>query len=953
MKFKKALKILGVTLLIIVGTLAALPFVFKNKITQWVKNEVNKEFNATVDFTSARLSFFRTFPDVSIVLESFTIEGVGEFEGEKLANIPVLAISLDIMTVFRGEVIKIKSVVAEEPDLRLIVLPSGNSNWDILKSEELETEEQEEGVDYAVLKFYEIKNGSISFEHHVQGFYLTLDEVNHIGSGDFGSESFKLTTRSEAKSLSIMYDKVSYLKEASLTGAADFLIAFNPFEIAFLDNEWQLNELAITFEGSIEMPEDDIVFDLKFEPTQTDFKTLLSFIPAIYKNNFNSIQTKGVVGFHGYLKGLYRDSPASMPGFGLQLSVNQGSFKYPNLPRSVDKVQFDLSIHSEGKREYDDMVIHLKQGSMEIGGNPLSGNFTLRTPFSDPDIDLSLKGNVNLEDFADIIPTEPGEELKGLVAADVTWKGKLSDVQQKRYKEFTSSGHLTLDNFGYKTSDLPYDISAEKVRFNFTPQALQLEHAELLMGNSDVTMQGRLDNYLQYIFSNELLSGSFQARSKYFNLNELMTAIPEEDIQEAPDSLYAFALPSNVDFKIGARVDQLIYDNLDIRNVSGHFAIKEQVAYLDQIEMFMLGGKVLLAGSYDVKNINTPKVDFEFDLQKLDIKEVVSKFNTVAILAPLAERTTGSFSTGMSFKSDLNHHLRPDLTSVIGKGRLAATNLFIEGFEPLNEMAARLNITRLAKQRIEDLKLIFKIEEGRVVVDPYDLNLGDIKANIAGFTTLDQQMSYKVQLDIPRSEFGSKPNEVLNSLVRELEKLGLQNVVQDYLKVDVLLEGSIKAPRVKIQLSEDMLNTGRSITDQVKQIIDDKVKDVVQQIDDKKEEIKEAVEDKVDEAKLKAQEELNRRADQLILEAEAQAARLRAEAKRSADTVRKESEEQASKLEAEATNPLRQAGAKLAADKIRREGQRTASLIEQEAEERINKLLLDTKDQADRIRRGD
>ena len=47
---KKALKIIGVTVLVIVVFLLASPFIFQNKIKGLVKEFINENLNAKVDF---------------------------------------------------------------------------------------------------------------------------------------------------------------------------------------------------------------------------------------------------------------------------------------------------------------------------------------------------------------------------------------------------------------------------------------------------------------------------------------------------------------------------------------------------------------------------------------------------------------------------------------------------------------------------------------------------------------------------------------------------------------------------------------------------------------------------------------------------------------------------------------------------------------------------------------
>jgi len=55
----------------------------------------------------------------------------------------------------------------------------------------------------------------------------------------------------------------------------------------------QLNQLDLGFDGWVELLEDKVNFDMKFNSKKTDFKSILSLIPAVYSKDFNTIDTKG------------------------------------------------------------------------------------------------------------------------------------------------------------------------------------------------------------------------------------------------------------------------------------------------------------------------------------------------------------------------------------------------------------------------------------------------------------------------------------------------------------------------------------------------------------------------------------------------------------------------------------------------------------------------------------
>ena len=95
---KKIIKISVLVFVLLLVTIVALPFVFQGKIEEAVKTAVNENINADVEWTDYGLSLFRSFPDMTISLDSLSVIGKGEFEGVELVSIPRLNISLDIIS---------------------------------------------------------------------------------------------------------------------------------------------------------------------------------------------------------------------------------------------------------------------------------------------------------------------------------------------------------------------------------------------------------------------------------------------------------------------------------------------------------------------------------------------------------------------------------------------------------------------------------------------------------------------------------------------------------------------------------------------------------------------------------------------------------------------------------------------------------------------------------------
>ena len=202
---KKALKWIGIFLLVVIVFLVAAPFLFKDKIVSKIKEETNKNLNAKVDFGDFDLSLFRSFPDFSLRLNELKVINIEPFAGDTLIYTKQLDLTVDLMSVIKGGEIKIKSVDLNSAIMNFLVDKDGKANWDIAKPSTGPETASEPSSFKANLKHYAISNSRIIYDDKSLGFYLKLDGVNHSGKGDFTQDLFVLSTNTEASNVDMAY----------------------------------------------------------------------------------------------------------------------------------------------------------------------------------------------------------------------------------------------------------------------------------------------------------------------------------------------------------------------------------------------------------------------------------------------------------------------------------------------------------------------------------------------------------------------------------------------------------------------------------------------------------------------------------------------------------------------------------------------------------------------------
>ncbi|HMT28548.1 MAG TPA: AsmA-like C-terminal region-containing protein [Bacteroidia bacterium] len=869
---KKAIKIILIVLVVLIAGLISLPFLFKDKILAKVKTEINNNVNAKVDFSGFDLTIFKSFPNLTLVLDNLSVVGIQEFDGDTLAAIKQTSVTLDIMSVISGSQMEIRGVGLDNPRIQLLVLDNGKANWDIAKaSSDSATTTSQPTQFKAALKKYEVTNGNILYDDRSLGFRLLMEGFNHQGSGDFTQDLFTLSTKSEIASLTMAYGGINYIYKAKATLEADLEMDMIQSKYTFKKNEIKLNELAMGFDGFILMPADDIDMDLKFDIRQNEFRHFISMIPGMYRNGFDKVQSKGKLAFNGFIKGKYNDN--SMPGFGINLTVADGMFKYPDLPTAINNVSLDLNVaNPDGVPDHT--IINLKRLHVEMGKEPFDARMLIKTPVSDADINATLKGDIDLANISKLVPLETGTTLKGALKANVTAIGRLSSIENKKYEQFNASGTVDLTGFNYVSNDFKQGVSINTCELVFNPKNITLNKFDMKSGKTDIKATGWLDNFLSYLFKeNELLKGTIDIKSSVIDLNEMMG---ESTSTSATDTtpMSVVEVPANIDFLMTASVGKIYYDDLILENAKGNIAVREKTLGLNGFFFNMLDGAVSMDGIYETKDLKKPSFYFDLDLTQLDIKKTYDKFVAVQKFTPIAEKCSGKYSTNFNVKGNLDSKMEPVLQTFTGSGKLSTKSVTVTNFTPLIKLADALKMDQFKSVSVDNVNLSFKFENGRINFEPYDVNIEGVKSTIQGSTGFDQTIDYKVDMNIPTSMMGNQATGVVTGLIAKANKSAGTNLsMGKEVKVSAKVTGTVNDPKIETGIKDMASNAVTDFKEQVKE-----------EFDQKKKELEDKARSEADRLKNEAEAKAKAEAERLKKEAEAKA-------KAEADKAKKEAEE--------------------------------------------------------------
>ena len=858
---KKILKWLSIVILVILLTAIILPFAFKGKIIQAIKDSANESMNAKLEFGVVSLSLLRNFPNLSLGIENLCITNVEPFAGDTLVFSKDLYLVIDLMSVISGGQIAIRKISADNPVMNFLVTKDGKANWDIAKPGKEEATPSEESKFNVKLKKYSVTDGRIVYDDKSLDFRLEMAGLNHTGSGDFTQDLFTLSTKTVSEKTSVAYGGANYLSNANLDMDADLDMDMKNMKFTFKDNKVRVNELELAFSGWLAMPAENIDMDLKFAVSKSEFRNFISMIPAVYKAGTKDLKSSGTLGFDGFVKGTY--SEKSIPGFGINLKIQNGMFQYPSLPAAVNNVNVDLKIlNPDGNTDHT--IINLANLHAEVAGDAFDARLLLKTPVSDPDIDAGMKGKINLANMQKIVPLEKGTELNGIITADFSAKGKYSTAQKQSYEDFDAKGTIEVGGLTYASEGKP-KTTINTMKMTFTPKEVTLNTFSSKVGVSDFNASGSLQNFIAYALKGETLKGNLSLTSSLIDLNEWMTGTPAQQTSSSMDStkLTVIKIPENIDFTFTASVKKLLYDNITMENLKGNLIVRDKAITMKDVFMQMLDGSMVMNGQYDSKEPKKPTFSFDMAINDFDVQKTGATFVTVQKMAPIIKNCSGKFSSSMKAEGLLNSQMSPVMESLNGFGNLKTSALTVQNFTPLVKIADALKMEKLKKTEIQPTNLTFKFANGRVNVDPFDVSLGGYKSKVGGSNGFDQTIDYTVMSEIPTSAFGGAASSVLSNLT---SKAGVN--VGETVPVAIKIGGTVNNPTV----STDLNKTGAKAMDDLKAKAKEELEDKAKAEADR---LKQEAEDKLkagaDKAKKEAEAKIKAEADRLKKEAEAKA----------------------------------------------------------------------------------
>jgi len=612
---KKVVLWLFVACIVLVITALALSYVYRDKITDFVTQELLSQVNGEVTVGKIDVSFLHSFPNVSVQLHSVLAKSTDSFAREQFTHncdtalcAARLSLGFNIFDFFNQRYI-VKHIQLTDAQVFYFSDKAGKNNWDFIKPS-ADTAAKNYFIDLSEISLYD---SELTLHLLPQKLHTHLQSEKLLVEGDFFGDTVRCSIETELHSTFVELGGTVYARDYDIkleTG-----IAVSGKEIAIEKLKAALPFLKCTAAAKISNAAKNTHIDAQYTFNVPSFKRLQPELPEALVAGIAKYAIDGKIDLQGWCKGSIAEK--SLPALEATVSCGKGQmalgketlkFSLKTIVKTPDlgnTAQYQL-----GKTEFD---AALKNSTAK--GNATVGNLQTLS------IDLQAQTTINTADIAAFVKSK--STFEGVLKGSVDYKGsllELSNITPAFFTKNTFSAQLQAENLTFVENEKsPFAFSKINGKFNIQGATVHIENAKGIVQNNDFSINGRAENIIPYIVcDNQSASFTGNLQLNELNINpfvDYLNAQPASPVAEPCRSIEASKPELAAHIELSAQT--LLFDKTKISNLKTLLIYKNGALQLQNFAAQAL--------QYDKANLTNVKTQLTYKNGALQLQNLTAQ----------------------------------------------------------------------------------------------------------------------------------------------------------------------------------------------------------------------------------------------------------------------------------------------------------------------------------------
>lgn len=658
----------SIVALLTIALSVAMYFVFTpERLTPMVEKLARDYVTTDVKIKGVELTFFSSFPDFSISIDTLEIAHQSD-SIEPLLYTEYCMASLKAKALLKGDLI-VNEVTLRGANVNLYVdsligplkvfkLPEDTTEVDILSSSD----------PYMIaLRDVKMESSSIIIDDRRQGFYSRLDSIDMELSARISDRKVGMDVVLSLPDIFVEHYGERYADHESLKMSVRANYVYDSLKLNIARAEMELNAIEFTTVGTLEA---DSTFERFFvdlsstlmSPSLSEFTRL---VPSSLMPSRETLHTDGMIDMAFSVKGEYSED--FMPIIEAEITAENLRARYASRKVSID----DIDCRADVLVDFNDPVNsyaeieNFRIRSSKIVDIACSGRVT--DMLGDPFFDVKLSTDINFNRFSELFPLDETITLQGTNKSDLEVKLSLSDIMDSNYAKFYVSGESTFSDMVVyvaeeafaedSTSTGALFVDIEKGSFLFGENVRADNDSRTLLSTVSLTGVGLKDQEGQFVVLSDM---NMVAGANFDNLTKEINGV---GVSMAANGI-VMGIEEELDVTLDSTTVKFTYSPKTLGrqpHITGLFTTKNALAYQVEgnSEVTLKGGQMDFEleqtgrRKWDSKGeLSFQNFDLATDLFPLDIAIAKSKIsveqnniklsNTRVVMGESAIVATGS-----------------------------------------------------------------------------------------------------------------------------------------------------------------------------------------------------------------------------------------------------------------------------------------------------------------------
>jgi AsmA-like C-terminal region/Protein of unknown function len=730
----------------------------KKSIIKQVTQDIGKKLNGNVSIGDVELSFFRTFPKVSVLLHNVLVTDTmfaqhhhPFFHGEEIYA------ELSVMKLIKKEP-AVNGLKIKRAAIYLFTDPTGYTNAYLFKPKK-DSSSSGAGTTHTKteLKSVDLADVRITIEDKRLGKFhdIIVKDLNLKLDDEDIETIFSVNAKMMVHSLAFNLPMGSFIKEKKFEGDFDFRYFKRSKRLEFDSIDVKIGDHPFNISGSFDLEGPDPQFTLRVHTR----KILYSFAKALLTKKVDTAlsivdldeKLDADANISGPLKG-------GDPLIYVKWVVKKSHLTTPFLDfddASFTGFYIDEVIKGEPRRDPNSEIV-INNFSASWNGLPVaSGNIEIMNLYK-PVMTCDLTSSFPLTTLNDVIGSDVLQLQSGDGSIDVTYKGPLE--KNNNTNSFVN-GVVSFKNGNILYGPRNVELKNVNGRLVFKNSDVFIENLQCNVLNNKIIMDGQAKNLVTLINTDpNKVTIDWNIYSPVLNLSPFTfllksekkissTKSPKGKVRKVATSIDEALDQGSIN--VNLRASRLIYKKFEATNAIANVSLLQEKYTINKVSMDHAGGHINLSGTLALLKENYHQAIVDVLMDNVDVNKVFEAFNNFGQDGIKAQNLEGKLNAKVTASLELDNNGKAYPNTIESVVDFSLKNGALNNFEPVKKIQSFIFKNRNFENiRFADLKDRLEISNQEIKINRMEIESSVLSMYVEGTYSMKGTTDMSIQVPL-------------------------------------------------------------------------------------------------------------------------------------------------------------------------------------------------------------